>query len=73
MSLESYKSKRKFDKTPEPKPEMRHEGDHLIFVVHKHAARNLRYDLRLVLDGILKSWAVPKDPNAMCSVLLPIV
>jgi len=63
MGLREYKSKRKFGKTPEPKPEVRPEGDHLIFVVHKHAARNLHYDLRLELDGVLKSWAVPKGPS----------
>jgi len=63
MSLREYKSKRKFGKTPEPEPEVSREGDHLIFVVHKHAARNLHYDLRLELDGVLKSWAVPKGPS----------
>jgi bifunctional non-homologous end joining protein LigD len=61
--LREYKSKRKFEKTPEPEPGVRPEGDHLIFVVHKHAARNLHYDLRLELDGVLKSWAVPKGPS----------
>ncbi|RJQ42986.1 MAG: hypothetical protein C4538_12740 [Nitrospiraceae bacterium] len=63
MGLKEYKSKRKFEKTPEPKPELRPEGDALIFVIHKHAARNLHYDLRLELDGVLKSWAVPKGPS----------
>jgi len=68
MGLREYKSKRKFGKTPEPGPEARREGDHLIFVVHKHAARNLHYDLRLELDGVLKSWAVPKGPSLDPSV-----
>ncbi|RJQ53853.1 MAG: hypothetical protein C4526_05975 [Nitrospiraceae bacterium] len=63
MEFNEYKSKRKFEKTPEPEPGARPEGDHLIFVVHKHAARNLHYDLRLELDGVLKSWAVPKGPS----------
>lgn len=63
MTLKEYKSKRKFEKTPEPKPELRHEGDHLVFVVHKHAARTLHYDLRLEMEGVLKSWAVPKGPS----------
>ncbi|MBI5741804.1 MAG: hypothetical protein HZA16_13955 [Nitrospirae bacterium] len=68
MGLEEYKSKRKFGETPEPQPEVRPEGDRLIFVVHKHAARNLHYDLRLELDGVLKSWAVPKGPSLDPSV-----
>lgn len=66
--LREYKSKRKFEKTPEPKPGLSPKGDSLIFVVHKHAARNLHYDLRLELDGVLKSWAVPKGPSLNPSV-----
>ena len=52
--LREYASKREFEKTPEPKPGLRHDADHLIFVVHKHAARALHYDLRLELEGVLK-------------------
>ncbi len=63
MKLKEYKSKRKFGKTPEPEPGARRKGDHLIFVVHKHAARALHYDLRLEMEGVLKSWAVPKGPS----------
>src|SRR5271157_2045918 len=63
MGLKDYKSKRKFEKTPEPKPGLRHKGKRLIFVIHKHAARALHYDLRLELEGVLKSWAVPKGPS----------
>jgi bifunctional non-homologous end joining protein LigD len=63
MGLREYKSKRKFGKTPEPKPGLRPKGEHLIFVIHKHAARTLHYDLRLELEGVLKSWAVPKGPS----------
>jgi bifunctional non-homologous end joining protein LigD len=63
MGLKEYKSKRKFGKTPEPKPGLRPKGNDLIFVVHKHAARRLHYDLRLELKGVLKSWAVPKVPS----------
>ncbi len=63
MGLKDYASKRKFEKTPEPKPDLRHKRNHLIFVIHKHAARALHYDLRLELEGVLKSWAVPKGPS----------
>jgi bifunctional non-homologous end joining protein LigD len=63
MGLREYVSKREFEKTPEPKPGVRPEGNRLRFVVHKHAARALHYDLRLELEGVLKSWAVPKGPS----------
>src|SRR5512139_2288693 len=63
MELKEYASKREFEKTPEPKPGLLHQADRLIFVVHKHAARALHYDLRLELEGVLKSWAVPKGPS----------
>jgi bifunctional non-homologous end joining protein LigD len=63
MGLKEYASKREFEKTPEPKPGVRHGGDRLMFVVHKHAARALHYDLRLELEGSLKSWAVPRGPS----------
>jgi bifunctional non-homologous end joining protein LigD len=63
MELRPYASKREFEKTPEPKPGLRQKGVRLIFVVHKHAARALHYDLRLELEGVLKSWAVPKGPS----------
>jgi len=63
MGLKEYEAKREFEKTPEPKPVLRPPGDQLIFVVHKHAARALHYDLRLELAGVLKSWAVPKGPS----------
>src|SRR5512135_2258743 len=63
MGLKDYTSKRKFEQTPEPKPGPRPKGNHLVFVVQKHAARALHYDLRLELEGVLKSWAVPKGPS----------
>src|SRR5438128_3242891 len=62
MGLQVYRSKRKFDVTPEPRGRpARSKGDQ--FVVQKHAARRLHYDLRLELDGVLKSWAVTKGPS----------
>src|SRR4051812_48448046 len=62
--LEEYAAKRKFEATPEPAP-----GDAglrtgpLLFVIQKHSARRMHYDLRLECDGVLKSWAVPKGPS----------
>ena len=68
MGLKDYESKRKFEETPEPKPGLRHRGDDLIFVVQKHAARALHYDLRFELEGVLKSWAIPRGPSLNPSV-----
>ena len=63
-SLERYAAKRSFSRTPEP-PAKRAGGRRgpLLFVVQKHAARRLHYDFRLELDGVLRSWAVPKGPS----------
>lgn len=60
--LGEYKSKRDFGKTGEPSGR-KGAKDKRIFVIQKHAARNLHYDLRLSIDGVLKSWAVPKGPS----------
>jgi bifunctional non-homologous end joining protein LigD len=68
MGIKDYESRRKFGKTPEPKPGFRHSGKRLVFVVQKHAARALHYDLRLEVEGVLKSWAVPKGPSLNPSV-----
>ena len=63
--LSEYQRKRNFKVTSEPSPSSpaRRPASALAFVVQKHAARNLHYDFRLELDGVLKSWAVPKGPS----------
>ena len=62
--LEPYAAKRAFTRTPEPGPALvTGRGGPLLFLVQKHAARRLHYDFRLELDGVLKSWAVPKGPS----------
>jgi len=61
LSLKKYESKRDFSKTAEPTGQLR-KGQGNIYVVQKHAATHLHYDLRLEMDGTLKSWAIPKEP-----------
>lgn len=60
--LAPYRAKRSLDRTPEPGGGRPHPGGSR-YVFHKHAARNLHWDLRLELDGVLLSWAVPKGPS----------
>jgi len=63
MMLEEYQKKRDFKKTKEPRGKEKTSGGK-IYVIQKHQARRLHYDLRLEMDGVLKSWAVPKEPPA---------
>ncbi|WP_224243099.1 DNA ligase D [Hyalangium gracile] len=64
-SLQTYRAKRDFQKTSEPSPDVPLErtGSEPMFVVHKHDATRLHYDLRLEIDGALASWAIPKGPS----------
>ena len=63
MGLDEYKRKRDFRVTAEPEGHVHPSGDVLSFCIQKHAASHLHFDFRLELDGVLKSWAVPKGPS----------
>lgn len=63
MSLLKYKEKRNFNVTPEPGAKKTITTKKLAFVIQRHKASRLHYDFRLEMDGVLKSWAVPKGPS----------
>ena len=63
MALEAYQSMRNFKATPEPKGRPRKTKGDPVFVIQKHDATRLHYDLRLEMDGVLKSWAVTRGPS----------
>ena len=61
--LDPYRAKRSLERTPEPAGAVARDGGGRLFVVHQHAARRLHFDLRLEMEGVLRSWAVPKGPS----------
>jgi bifunctional non-homologous end joining protein LigD len=63
MPLEEYAAKRRFENTPEPPASRKSSGPAYSFCVQRHDATRLHYDFRLEMDGVLKSWAVPKGPT----------
>jgi len=67
LSLNEYRRKRDFQKTTEPKGDVA-AGKRRIYVIQRHAASHLHFDLRLEMDGVLKSWAIPKEPPTASGV-----
>ncbi len=67
LSLNEYRKKRDFQKTTEPKGEVT-VSKRKIYVIQKHDASHLHFDLRLEMNGVLKSWAIPKEPQISLGV-----
>jgi len=61
MDLDAYRKRRDFSKTGEPAGEIKNSGSN-VYAIQKHQASHLHWDLRLEFDGVLKSWALPKEP-----------
>jgi bifunctional non-homologous end joining protein LigD len=68
MPLNEYAAKRRFENTPEPPATRKSQGPANFFCVQRHDASRLHYDFRLEMDGVLKSWAVPKGPTLDATV-----
>src|SRR5258706_13877090 len=62
MSLKLYQKKRNFNISNEPKSKIKSTRKKNLYIIQKHASRHLHYDLRLEINGVLKSWAIPKGP-----------
>lgn len=61
--LTEYEEKRDFSETSEPKPKIKKSNNKPIFVIQQHHARQMHYDFRIEVEGVLKSWAIPKGPS----------